>query len=76
MENDFLNKIMSLAEDESETMLLIKQVVIRGEDGEIEYFNDGAPNSSYPAYLPHRAKIKDGESWYINTGVYIKDRFI
>ena len=30
MENNFLNKIMSLAEDESETMLLIKQVVIRG----------------------------------------------
>ena len=76
MENNFLNKIMSLAEDESETMLLIKQVVIRGEDGEIEYFNDGAPNSSYPACLPQRAKIKDGDSWYINTGVYIKDRFI
>jgi hypothetical protein len=75
MENDFLNKIMSLAEDESETMLLLRQTLQLNEDGEIEYYSDGTPRSTYPAYLPRRAKIKDGDSWYINTGVYIKDRF-
>ena len=74
MANDFLDKIMSLAESDDETMLLLKQVVTL-VNGETEYFADGAPKSVYPAYMPRRAKIKDGESWYINTGIYIKDRF-
>jgi len=74
MANEFLNKIMSLAESDDETMLLIRQV-IQPVDGEVVYFGDGTPRSVYPAYLPRRVKIKDGESWYINTGIYIKDRF-
>ncbi|NDB67467.1 MAG: hypothetical protein EB015_05560 [Methylocystaceae bacterium] len=74
MANEFLNKIMSLAESDDETMLLLKQVVTP-VNGEIEYYSDGTPRSVYPAYLPRRAKIKDGESWYINTGIYVKSLF-
>jgi hypothetical protein len=33
------------------------------------------PSATFPSFLPSKAKIKDGEAWYVNTGAFIVDRF-
>ena len=60
MSNNFLEFLSSLA-SEGETVLCVKQVP-KGD------------SFSWPAYLPGR--VKPGASWYINTALFIIDRFI
>jgi len=65
MTNKFLDKIMSLAESDDETMLLLKQVVTP-VNGEIEYYSDGTPRSVYPAYLPRLfISFKIGRTYFL-----------
>ena len=71
---EFLDYIKGLAV-EGETALLLKQKLRLDADGNIKYHSDGAPDATFPAYLPHKAKIKDGDSWYVNTGSFVADRF-
>ena len=70
--NDFLEYIAGLA-PEGETALILRQKPTL-RNGEIQYYEDGAPKATFPAFLPNH-KRRDGESWYINTGSYIIGRF-
>lgn len=72
MTTDFLDYITGLA-PQGETALIVRQKPTL-RDGEIQYHSDGAPKATFPAFLPNH-KRRDGESWYINTGSYIIDRF-
>jgi hypothetical protein len=69
----FVDFLKSLAFD-GETALFVKQV-LKKRDGQIYYFPDGTPDSTYPAYLPDQARIREGDAWYGNTGCYILERF-
>lgn len=66
-------RLCSLAA-EGETMLLLKQIP-RLIDGEMVYHSDGVPRCTFPAFYPDKAVIKPGDSWYINSGAFIVDRF-
>lgn len=70
----FIEFITGLVDADGETALLLRQkpTLINGE---IVYHGDGAPKATFPSFLPEKAKIKDGEAWYINTGSFIVDRF-
>ena len=70
----FIEFITGLADAEGETALLLRQTPAL-VDGEIVYHGDGVPKATFPAFLPHKARIKDGEAWYVNTGSFIVDRF-
>ena len=70
----FVDFLKSLSFD-GETALFTKQI-LKKRDGEVHYFPDGTPESTYPAFLPEQARIKEGDSWYGNTGCYIKERFV
>jgi len=70
----FIEYVTGLACEMGETALLLKQKP-KLQDGEIVYHGDGVPKATFPAFLPERAKINDGESWYVNTGSFIVDRF-
>ena len=72
--NKFIEFVTGLAFTEGETALLLRQKPTL-VDGEMVYHGDGVPKATFPAYLPEKAKIKDGEAWYINTGSFIVDRF-
>jgi hypothetical protein len=51
-----------------ETALIVKQI----DTGKLH--KDGSPKYTWPAYLP-KHKRKEGESWFLNTGSFIHDRF-
>ena len=51
-----------------ETALIVKQKPTNG------HHLDGSPKYTWPAYMPSH-KIKQGESWFLNTGSFILDRF-
>lgn len=70
----FIEFITGLVDAEGETALLLRQTPAL-VDGEIVYHGDGVPKATFPAFLPHKARIKDGEAWYVNTGSFIVDRF-
>ena len=70
----FIEYVTGLAAENGETALLLRQKPTLVE-GEMVYHGDGVPKATFPAYMPHKAKIKDGEAWYINTGSFIIDRF-
>ena len=70
--SDFLEYLTGLA-PEGETALILRQKPTL-RDGEIQYHSDGAPKATFPAFLPSH-KRRDGESWFINTGSFIIDRF-
>jgi len=53
---------------EGETALIIKQI----DTGKLHA--DGTPRYTWPAYMPSH-KQRKGESWFINTGSFIIDRF-
>jgi hypothetical protein len=72
--NKFIEFVTGLAFTEGETALLLRQKPTL-VDGEMVYHGDGVPKATFPAYLPEKAKIKDGEAWYVNTGSFIVDRF-
>ena len=67
MENKLLPYLCKLA-PEGETLLIVKQKSSGG------FHLDGSPKYTWPAYLPTH-KRKDDEAWYVNTGLFIKDRF-
>ena len=64
----FIEFITGLSDADGETALLLRQTPKRNAMGEIIYHGDGVPNATFPAFLPEKAKIKEGEAWYINTG--------
>ncbi|MEN6664374.1 MAG: DNA-primase RepB domain-containing protein, partial [Phycisphaerae bacterium] len=69
---DLLEYLTGLA-PEGETALIVRQKPIV-RDGQHLTHRDGTPKYTWPAYLPgHRRR--DGESWFINTGAFILDRF-
>ena len=70
----FIEFVTGLVDADGETALLLHQKPKR-ENGEIIYHGDGVPKAAFPAFIPEKAKIKDGEAWYINTGSFIVDRF-
>lgn len=70
----FIEFVTGLADAEGETALLLRQTPAL-VDGQIVYHGDGVPKATFPAFLPHKARIKDGEAWYVNTGSFIVDRF-
>ena len=73
----FIDYIVGLAAGTvGETALLVRQKPTRGEDGNLIYHADGAPKATFPAFLPEKARIKDGEAWYVNTGSFVVDRFV
>jgi len=53
---------------EGETALIVKQI----DTGKLHA--DGTPRYTWPAYMPTH-KRRDGDSWFINTGSFIVDRF-
>jgi hypothetical protein len=53
---------------EGETALIVKQI----DTGKLHA--DGTPRYTWPAYMPTH-KRREGESWFINTGSFIIDRF-
>ena len=53
---------------EGETALIVRQI-----DTE-KLHADGTPRYTWPAYYPSHKRRK-GESWFINTGSFIIDRF-
>ena len=53
---------------EGETALIVKQI----DTGKLHA--DGTPRYTWPAYKPTH-KRREGESWFINTGSFIVDRF-
>jgi hypothetical protein len=71
----FIEYISKLCYVEGETILLLKQKPKLDADGNIIYHGDGVPDATFPSFHPDKAKIKDGESWYVNTGSFIIDRF-
>ena len=70
----FIEFITGLVDADGETALLLRQTPAL-VDGQIVYHGDGVPKATFPAFLPHKARIKDGEAWYVNTGSFIVDRF-
>lgn len=53
---------------EGETALIVKQI----DTGKLHA--DGTPRYTWPAYMPSH-KRRENESWFINTGSFIVDRF-
>ena len=70
----FIEYITKLGDVEGETALLLRQKPTL-VNGEMVYHGDGVPKATFPSFLPEKAKIKDGEAWYVNTGAFIVDRF-
>jgi hypothetical protein len=73
--DQFIEFITNLGDVDGETALLLLQKPSKDGDGNLIYHGDGVPKASFPAYYPSKAKIKDGEAWYVNTGAFIIDRF-
>ena len=71
----FIEFITKLSDVDGETALLLLQKPKRDDQGELIYHGDGVPKASFPAYLPDKARFKDGDAWYVNTGSFIVDRF-
>jgi len=73
MENDaFLRRLISLA-PEGETMLLTRQSPVL-QDGQLQFYANGAIKATFPAFLPNTKKRKPGEAWFGNTASYLLDR--
>ena len=68
-----LAHLTSLAGD-GETLLVVKQKPTI-HDGEMQFHADGAIKATWPAALPARASLKPGSAIYVNTGIFILDRF-
>jgi hypothetical protein len=73
----FVDYIVGLAAGTvGETALLVRQKPTHDSDGNLIYHADGAPKATFPAFLPEKARIKEGEAWYVNTGSFVVDRFV
>ena len=69
---DFLEYITNLA-PEGETALVVRQKPVV-YDGRPVLHADGSPKHTWPAFLPG-TKLREGQSWFVNTGSFILDRF-
>ena len=69
---DLLDYLTALAPS-GETALIVRQKPVM-RDGVQATHRDGTPKYTWPAFLPSRQR-KPGESWFINTGSFIVDRF-
>jgi hypothetical protein len=73
----FVDYIVGLAAGTvGETALLVRQKPTHDSDGNLIYHADGAPKATFPAFMPEKARIKEGEAWYVNTGSFVVDRFV
>jgi hypothetical protein len=54
----------------------VRQKPQHDSDGNLMYHSDGAPKATFPAFLPEKTRMKEGEAWYVNTGSFIVDRFV
>ncbi len=70
---DFIEYITNLA-PEGETALIVRQKPVVYDGGPVLH-KDGTPKYTWPAYLPERRRISEGQAWYVNTGSFILDRF-
>jgi hypothetical protein len=70
---EFIDYICGLA-GEGETALFVRQKP-QLKDGAIQFHADGAIVATWPAYYPDKHKIKAGQAWYGNTGIFKIDRF-
>lgn len=57
-----------------ETLLVVKQKPIL-QGGKMQFHADGAIKATWPAALPTSASLKPGAAMYVNTGIFIVDRF-
>jgi hypothetical protein len=71
----FIEYITQLGDVDGETVLLLKQKPKKDAAGDIIYHGDGVPKATFPAFMPDKARIREGEAWYVNTGSFIIDRF-
>jgi len=62
---DYLTKLAPAGE----TMLFVRQKLAQGTH------SDGSPKYTWPAFATPD-KIKEGQSWYVNSGSFIIDRFV
>lgn len=69
---NFVEYITKLA-PEGETALVVRQKPVL-KDGELQFHADGAIKCTWPAFLP-TTRMRQGESWYVNTASFIIDRF-
>jgi len=73
----FIEYITGLATDNvGETALVVRQKPQHDSDGNMIFHADGAPKATFPAFLPEKTRMKEGEAWYVNTGSFIVDRFV
>lgn len=70
--DDLLTYLTGLA-PAGETALIVRQKPVM-RDGQQVTHRDGTPKYTWPAFLPAH-KRKPDESWFINTGCFIIDRF-
>jgi hypothetical protein len=68
-----LAHLTSLSGD-GETLLVVKQKPTI-HAGEMQFHADGAIKATWSSALPARASLTPGSAMYINTGVFILDRF-
>ena len=71
----FIEYITGLACEDGETALLLRQKPRFDSDGNMLFHADGAPHATFPSFMPEKAKVREGESWYVNTGAFIVSRF-
>ena len=70
----FVDYIVGLAAGTvGETALLVRQKPTHDSEGNFIFHADGAPKATFPAFLPEKARIKEGEAWYVNTGSFVHD---
>jgi len=62
---DYLTKLAPAGE----TMLFVRQKLAQGTH------SDGSPKYTWPAFATPD-KIKEGQSWYVNSGSFVIDRFV
>ena len=71
--NQFLDYVTGLA-PQGETALVVRQKPVMMNGAQVTH-RDGTLKYTWPAFLPGKRRIEPGESWYINTGSFIIDRF-
>jgi len=69
---EFLDYLTGLA-PQGETALIVRQKPVMLNGQQVAH-KDGTLKYTWPAFLPSHRR-REGESWFINTGAFILDRF-